>query len=98
VLAHQLGVDADSSDVVDVARGHRRAMDLGFEHVALHQFSFPPITTLSISLVFPTRAATAIRTGRPLNPGAGARSPASRASRYSGSTPADSSSAPALAI
>ncbi len=34
---HQLGVDRDAADVVDVAVGHRRPVDLGLEHLPLHQ-------------------------------------------------------------
>ena len=33
---HQLGVDRDAADVVDVAVGHRRPVDLGLEHLPLH--------------------------------------------------------------
>ena len=36
---HQLGVDSDAADVVDVTIGHRRPVDLGLEHLPLHQFS-----------------------------------------------------------
>ena len=38
---HQLGVDRDAADVVDVAVGHRRPVDLGLEHLPLHQFAPP---------------------------------------------------------
>ena len=81
-----------AADVVDVAGGDRRPVDLRFQHLPLHRSSVHsavrPITTLSISRALPTRAATATRTGRPLKLCAGARSSASRASRYSGSIPA----------
>ena len=32
----QVGVDRDRADVVQVAVGHRRAVDLGLQHRALH--------------------------------------------------------------
>ena len=35
-LGHQLGVDRDAADVVDVAVGDRRAVDLGLQHLPLH--------------------------------------------------------------
>ena len=77
---HQLGVDGDAADVVHVAVGHRCPVDLGLEHLPLHQM-LPPcqlsvverfkvrIRTLSISRAPPTRAATATRTGRPFELG-----------------------------
>ena len=37
-LAHQLGVDRDRADVVGVAPGHRRPVDLRFQHLSLHRF------------------------------------------------------------
>ena len=33
---HQLGVDRDAADVVDVAVGHRRPVDLRLQHLSLH--------------------------------------------------------------
>ena len=82
-LLEQVGVDGDAADVVDVAAGHGRAVDLRLEHLPLHGrvssllVRFPAagrsMTTLSISRARPTRAATASRTGRPLKLSIGSR-------------------------
>src|SRR5262249_55216593 len=83
-LPHELGVEGDAADVVDVAVRDRRSMDLRLEHLTLHQASLGVITTLSMSRALPTLAATASRTGRPFSFAIGARSSAARASTYSG--------------
>src|SRR4051794_7759718 len=87
-LPHQLGIQGDAADVVDVTVRDRRAMDLRLDHLTLHQPSvFGVITTLSMRRAVPTRAATATSTGRPFSSSIGERSSAARASTYSGSIP-----------
>src|SRR5262249_31171369 len=105
---HQLGVDRDAADVVDVAVAHRRAVDLRLQHLSLHGGSpyslvvggvdepspaRGSIKTLSISRAAPTGAATATRRGRWPSSSTATSDSASRASRYSGSIPAAASSA-----
>src|SRR3954447_3810050 len=99
---HQLGVDGDAADVIHIAVGHRRPVDLGLEHLPLHWASVSALSgwsvqgwirTLSISRAPPTWAATAMSTVRPFDSATGCKLSASRASRYSGSTPAARSSA-----
>src|SRR5882757_2591172 len=87
-LPHQLGIEGDAADVVDVTVRDRRAVNLRLEHLTLHQASvFGLIKTLSMRRALPTRAATATSTGRPFSSAIGERSSAARASTYSGSIP-----------
>ena len=74
----QVGVDGDRADVVQVAVGHRRAVDLGLQHHALHgSFRGAPvgmeISVLSMRRAGPTRAATATRTSASPRRSTGAR-------------------------
>src|SRR5581483_8699054 len=99
----QVGIDGDRAHVVQVAVGHRRTVDLGLEHHALHvSLAFPvgvglsagafaPSTTLSISRTSPTRAATA-RSAPVCRRASGSSVSPSTSATYSGSTSARSSS------
>ena len=71
----QVGVDGDRADVVQVAVGHRRPVDLGLQHRSLHQRlpGVPLRMSLSIRRTSPTRAATATSTGCSPTVGTGAK-------------------------
>ena len=87
----QVGVDRDRADVVQVAVGDRRAVDLGLQHRALHgcQWSLPSAAdaaALSIRRTSPTRAATAtssvaVDARRPARASRGRRARGTRARR-----------------
>src|SRR3954451_13620664 len=80
----QVRVDGDRADVVQIAVGHRRPVDLGLEHHALHHVLL--MSLLSINRVSPTRAATATSTS-PSSASTGTKVSGSTSARYSGSTP-----------
>src|SRR3954468_22368826 len=80
----QVGVDGDRPDVVQVAVGHRRPVDLGLEHHALHHVLL--MSLLSIRRVSPTRAATATSTSRS-SVSTGTKVSGFTSARYSGTTP-----------
>src|SRR5215210_984444 len=90
----QIEVDGHRSDVVQVAIGHRRPVDLRLQHHALHQLVYLPLSgarpgrtvVLSISRATPTRAATASRVS-PSIVATGDSVSGETSSRYSGSTP-----------
>src|SRR4029079_10430609 len=83
---HQLAIERDRADVVDIGARHRGAVHLRLHHRALHNSA--PVTvssTLSISRVAPTRAGSAMST-TPSRRSTDVSSFASRTSTYSSST------------
>src|SRR4051812_6055329 len=89
---HQRRIERDRSHVVETRPRHRCPVHLRLQHRALHGHSLmaawssaTATLTLSINLVTPTRAASAISTS-PSSFVSGVSSCASRTSTYSGST------------
>src|SRR4051812_15041912 len=93
----EVGVYGDRADVMQIAAGHRRPVDLGLEHRSLHQglpvevplWLAPSMASSSLSMrrTAPTRAATATSTGSPSMCWTGTKVSGVTIARYSGSTP-----------
>src|SRR3954447_10391805 len=96
---HEISVERDGADVVNVGTGNDGAVDLRLHHRALHIASSLRIPRsadasaprteseiLSMRRVCPTRAASATSTSPSMAPAHGVRSSAPRHSRYSMST------------
>src|SRR5581483_11686995 len=58
---HELGIDGDRADVLDIGFGHRRVVDLRLQKLADHRS-----LTLSIRRVAPTRMAPQARSPSPV--------------------------------